>query len=141
MHILIVDDSAMVRKMTSKIIASLGYSSHEVCDGMEAVEIVKEGLQKGIMFDIILMDNQMPNMLGVEATKIIRHELKYSGFILGITGNALEEDLQQFRDNEADEVLIKPLTRENFQSVLNKYRTKLIEDLTRRASKKAESFR
>jgi CheY-like chemotaxis protein len=59
-------------------------------------------------YQLILMDNLMPVMNGVEATK----ELRAWGFpflIIGITGNVMNDDLAEYLDSGADEVLIKPL--------------------------------
>ena len=73
LHILIVDDSAMVRKITSKVLTQYGYSYEEAKDGDEAVEMVRKSIATpsssslpSPFFDVILMDQQMPNMLGTE---------------------------------------------------------------------------
>ena len=103
---LVVDDSAMVRKMSMKLLRNLGHSCDEADDGDVAVSLVRSNGA----YDVILMDNQMPRMTGEEATQIIRKELNYDGMIFGVTGNALAEDIQSFIDKGANEVIIKPLT-------------------------------
>jgi CheY-like chemotaxis protein len=108
--VLIVDDSAMVRRVTAKLVTSLGHTIVEACDGQKAVDLVASGVH----FDVILMDNQMPVMTGVQATKIIRNVLGYRGMILGVTGNALEEDVVEF----LAAVVLKPLTKEIFESMM-----------------------
>lgn len=114
LHFLIVDDSAMVRKLTSQVVKSFCHAFTEAMDGEDAVQKVRKALQDGILYDVILMDNQMPKMMGIEATRIIRQELGYQGLIFGVTGNALDEDLKVFMKNGANEVLIKPLTKDKF---------------------------
>jgi CheY-like chemotaxis protein len=57
-------------------------------------------------------------MMGVEATRVIRQVLQYKGLIFGVTGNALEEDIKLFQTNGADEVIIKPLTKQKFVAVV-----------------------
>lgn len=59
----------------------------------------------------------MPNMRGTEATKNIR-ELGYCGVIIGITGNALPEDVREFMDHGADGVVPKPFDMEVFKKRL-----------------------
>lgn len=108
LNILVVDDSAMVRRITSKLISDLGHTSTETVDGEKAVLLVKDGRQ----FDLILMDNQMPVMTGVEATRILRTKLNYRGKIIGVTGNALDDDIQSFMASGADQVILKPLSKE-----------------------------
>ena len=58
-------------------------------------------------YDVILMDFVMPNMDGPTATKMIR-DLGYSGYIFGVTGNALDSDVNYFLAQGADSVLAKP---------------------------------
>ena len=113
LNILIVDDSSMVRKMTAKLLASLAHNCDVAYDGDHAVLKVRESLQIGVDYDVILMDNQMPSMMGFEATKLIRQS-GFLGIILGVTGNALDSDIQQFLNSGADDVIVKPLTKENF---------------------------
>ena len=110
LRILVVDDSAMVRKMTIKLMNSLGHSCEEADDGDTAVEVVRSRHA----FDIILMDNQMPRMTGEDATEVLRRELNFQGIILGVTGNALDDDIQRFITKGVDEVIIKPMTTISF---------------------------
>ena len=110
LRILVVDDSAMVRKMTIKLMNSLGHSCEEADDGDTAVEMVRSRHA----FDIILMDNQMPRMTGEDATEVLRRELNFQGIILGVTGNALDDDIQRFITKGVDEVIIKPMTTISF---------------------------
>ena len=119
LNVLIVDDSSLIRKMTAKLMASLGHRSVEVNNGQEAVDIVRKTINSSGAdrdFEVILMDNQMPVMLGIEATKIIREELGFEGIILGVTGNVLEGDVDAFLAHGADEVIIKPLTAAKFEA-------------------------
>ena len=114
LRLLIVDDSKMVRKVMGNLMSSLGHAFQEASDGAEAVEMVRQSLDNSEPFDMILMDNQMPRMMGQEATKIIRTELRFGGMILGVTGNAMAEDVRTFIDHGADSVILKPLTAEKF---------------------------
>ena len=121
---LVVDDSAMVRKMSMKLLRSLGYSCDEADDGDVAVSLVRSKRT----YDIILMDNQMPRMTGEEATQIIRKELNFKGMIFGVTGNALAEDIQSFIDKGVNEVIIKPLTATILQTAIQNYLKKAVEN-------------
>ena len=63
------------------------------------------------------MDNIMPNITGILASKIIRG-LGYKNLIFGITGNGLEQDIKEFIDNGADYVFVKPFKKEKLDMVL-----------------------
>ncbi len=54
------------------------------------------------------MDNQMPNMTGAEACKVMR-EIGFAGIIVGLTGNAFEQDIADYIAQGANAVLKKPL--------------------------------
>ena len=133
-RILIVDDSKMVRKVMGNLMSSLGHTFQEASDGAEAVEMVRQSVAQAEPFDLILMDNQMPRMMGHEATQVIRTELRYSGMILGVTGNALAEDIRSFIDHGADMVILKPLTEEKFNQAISSLRDKKAKDVLLRAT-------
>ena len=70
---------------------------------------MQQSIATGRTFDVILMDSIMPRMSGPEATRVIRTQLRYHGSIIGVTGNVLAEDIEDFKRHGADAVLGKPL--------------------------------
>ncbi|HVZ92417.1 MAG TPA: response regulator [Rhizomicrobium sp.] len=66
---LIVDDSRIVRKVTSRILVDLGFSTAEAEDGITALEACR-----GHMPEVIFLDWNMPNMTGVEFLQALRRE-------------------------------------------------------------------
>jgi CheY-like chemotaxis protein len=121
-RILIVDDSGLVRKMVIKLMTRAGHECMEADDGDTAVDIIRSNHIHRI--DIILMDYQMPRMLGTVAAEIIRNELNFDGVILGVTGNATAADIDEFRAMGVDEVIVKPLTLDNFSKTLSVVKSK-----------------
>ena len=69
------------------------------------------------MYDFVLMDNQMPNMTGAEACKAMR-EVGFTGSIIGLTGNAFEQDIADYIAQGANAVLKKPLVLAEFFETL-----------------------
>ena len=112
LRILIVDDSALNRKMLRKCYAQQDYEVDEAIDGQAAVERVFDG--SGEVFDVISLDNLMPRMNGPETACELRRR-GYTGKIIGVTGNVLKEDMQEFLDKGADAVLGKPIDIELFK--------------------------
>ena len=113
-RVLIVDDVPMTRKMLRRLLMSRFDICDEAGDGRQAVEMVKLSFGAGSSgYDVITMDYQMPLMDGVTATRIIR-QLGYTGKIIAVTGNAVEDDMLTFKASGADAVLMKPLDIKEF---------------------------
>ena len=81
----------------------------EAENGQQAVDMVKDAMESGMSYDIVAIDYQMPVMDGVTATSMMR-AIGFTGRIIGITGNAMQEDLNSFTSSGADVVLTKPLS-------------------------------
>jgi signal transduction histidine kinase/ActR/RegA family two-component response regulator len=121
--ILVVDDSSLNRKMLCRLLRTAGYISEEANDGQSAVEKVKARMESGAgtgskgYYDAILMDFVMPIMDGPTATQAIRG-LGYSYPILGVTGNALDSDINYFVKCGANSVLAKPFDFNRFKRLM-----------------------
>ena len=118
-NLLIVDDADLNRKMIRRLLSNKVSHVDDVEDGLKAVQYIKS-ISRGMKdyVDVILMDYLMPNMDGPAATKEIR-SLGYKGLIIGVTGNALQEDIDTFISNGADKVLIKPVNIEQLLSIIS----------------------
>ena len=124
--VLVVEDSPMTRKMVCKALeATKSFRCDQAEDGSVAVEMVRrqlaaaESAPQACSYDLILMDYQMPNMDGPTAISEIR-SLGYKNPILGLTGNALQKDMDHMVACGADAVLLKPLSMDRFWDVLNR---------------------
>ena len=82
----------------------------EADDGTTALDVMRSESEAGRVIDLVLMDYVMVRMDGPEAVQRMRADLGYRGVVIGITGNALPEDLENFRQHGANIVLTKPLT-------------------------------
>ena len=107
-RMLVVDDSLLSRKMVARL---LRYSFNEVVeanDGVEALSVFLEDLSRDKPFDVILLDNQMPNMNGLECAAELRR-LGFKGALIGLTGYGEKEQIEEFTSLGADYVMVKPL--------------------------------
>lgn len=73
----------------------------------------------GAGFDIIFIDFVMTTMSGPEAVQIMRRDMKFTGGIIGVTGNALPADLTYFEQCGADLVITKPLTNKKLMDAVH----------------------
>ncbi|WP_232043548.1 hybrid sensor histidine kinase/response regulator [Alteromonas sp. 76-1] len=72
-------------------------------------------------FDVILMDIQMPEMDGYEATRVIRHQMNGTLPIIALTANAMQQDIDACLNAGMNDHVSKPIRKEKLLEVLNKY--------------------
>lgn len=113
---LCVDDSALNRKFIGRFLEKYFSVIHYCVNGLEAVEFVRNTSSLETI-SIIFMDNVMPVMDGLEATTQIRG-LGYTGPIIGVTGNCLPEQIEEFLSHGASLVIQKPITLETFGKIV-----------------------
>ncbi|KAJ6610696.1 hypothetical protein B0H10DRAFT_2224748 [Mycena sp. CBHHK59/15] len=113
--VLVVDDDAVTRVLSSKLLTKLGCVVHAAKDGRECVDMVLGA--EAHTYDLICLDNFMPVMTGEDAVKEIRANDR-DDFIVGCTGNALTEDQDSYREAGADEVVVKPVMIHDFKKLL-----------------------
>ncbi|RNA63035.1 response regulator [Chryseobacterium nematophagum] len=119
LKVLLVDDNQVNMILNSKMMKSLTPDADltEAVNGLEALEQCKEHI-----FDVVLMDVQMPIMDGIEATKQIRLLPEYAHIpIIGVTaGNVLGEK-EKCLEAGMDDFLPKPLRLSDLSDMLKKY--------------------
>ena len=76
LNILVVDDNPISQQVISRMLSHLSISCTLASDGSQAVKVVQQSAQKNVYFDMVIMDWKMPNMDGIEASRIIKKELK-----------------------------------------------------------------
>ena len=115
-RILLVEDNCVNQKLVSRILQNAGYEVDIVENGKEAV-LVSELL----LYDLMLMDIQMPEMDGLEATAAIRLREKATGRhtpIVALTANVMKYDQQTCMEAGMDDYLAKPVrTRVLFETI------------------------
>jgi len=117
-NVLLVEDNLINQEVAQNILNELGMTVYIANDGFEALD----QLQKGIVFNLIFMDCQMPNMDGYDATRAIR-KLEYFKQIpiIAMTANALQGDREKCLDVGMDDYLSKPINFEKVQSKIEKW--------------------
>ena len=108
-RVLVAEDNAINQKIVLKLLSSLGVKADAVASGLEVIESLRD-----ISYDLILMDCQMPEMDGYEATGIIRKSraLEWNEIpIIALTANAIQGDEQRCLAAGMDAYLTKPISK------------------------------
>jgi two-component system, sensor histidine kinase and response regulator len=132
LRILVAEDNLVNQKLTLKILSKLGFEAKLAQNGREVTEMAN--LQE---YDLIFMDVQMPEMDGLEATKMIRKYMEIQPLIIAMTANAMKEDRDECLRVGMDDFLSKPVKLEEVISMLAKWSNILKE----RALKKKKNIR
>lgn len=106
LDILLVEDNATNQKLALLVLERLGYRADVALNGRQALQAV---CQK--RYDVVLMDLQMPEMDGLEATRRIRQELppRAQPWVVAMTANAMDSDREQCFAAGMDDFLGKPI--------------------------------
>ena len=107
LQVLLVEDSLMNQKLAEAVFQKAGHCVTIANNGREALEVWRSGT-----FDLILMDIQMPEMDGFEATEAIRQQEQKMGGripIIAMTAHALKGDRERCLEAGMDEYISKPI--------------------------------
>lgn len=109
MRVLIVDDHALVRDGIASLLRAQGYEiAGEAEDGRQAIEKAR-----ALRPDLVLMDIQMPNLGGLEATRLLKAEMPELRVVI-LTVSDLQEDLFEAIKSGANGYMLKDLKQEEF---------------------------
>ena len=117
LKILVAEDSVINQKLAVGILAKLGYAGDVAGNGREAVELVRLN-----HYDLVLMDLQMPELDGLEATRRIVAELPAQSRprIVAMTANALAGDRERCIEAGMDDYIAKPILPVDVQAVIER---------------------
>jgi CheY-like chemotaxis protein len=104
--------------MIELVLSKMGYTATIVENGVEAVEAVEREA-----FDLIFMDMQMPYMDGIEATRHIKSQDRFSQtpVIIAMTANAMNEDKENCFQAGMRDFISKPIKLDHVRSVIEQY--------------------
>jgi two-component system, sensor histidine kinase and response regulator len=119
LRVLVAEDNAVNQRLASRMLEKRGHRVTVTANGLEAVEALANG-----NFDLILMDIQMPEMDGFEATAAIRTREERDGThipIIALTANAMKGDRERCLAAGMDGYLSKPIVPRELDELLETY--------------------
>ncbi|MCS6959728.1 MAG: ATP-binding protein [Pseudanabaenaceae cyanobacterium SKYGB_i_bin29] len=104
LRILVAEDNVVNQKVCLKMLEKLGYQAELVANGLEVLEALDRQV-----YDVILLDIQMPEMDGLTATKLIRERSGYQPWIIALSADAQAETARQSFEIGVNDYLTKPI--------------------------------
>ena len=118
-RVLLAEDNEINQQIAVELLTSAGVDVVVAGTGREAVEMLTQG---GASYDIVLMDIQMPEMDGYEATRRIRAEKRFADLpILAMTAHALVEERQKAMEAGMNDHISKPIDPQAMFETLRRY--------------------
>ncbi len=122
--LLLVDDNSINQKVAVRIVQQLGYQPEKAANGLQALEALDKQ-----RYDLIFMDLMMPEMDGLEATRIIRQRQKDPAYpmyqsrilIIAMTAHAMQSDREKCLAAGMDDYLAKPIRPGDVRNVIEKW--------------------
>jgi CheY-like chemotaxis protein len=114
--ILVVDDVEANIYVARGLLAPYGLTIDSAESGFAAIEKIEQGAA----YDIVFMDHMMPEMDGIEATKIMR-DLGYTNPIIALTANSVTRQAEIFLEKGFDDFIAKPSDIRQMNILLNKF--------------------
>jgi osomolarity two-component system sensor histidine kinase SLN1 len=123
LRVLVADDNSTNIEVVSRMLKLEKVNNVTIAkDGQEAYELVKANMAENQQFDLIFMDIQMPNLDGLQSTRLIR-KMGYGAPIVALTAFSEESNVKECMESGMDEFLSKPIRRPALKNVLTKFAT------------------
>lgn len=116
LRILLAEDNPVNQKLALRVLGKLGYRADVAFTGKQAVELFAK-----TNYDLILMDIQMPEMDGIEATQQIRMSSRSQPMIVAMTANAMQGDREQCIRAGMDDYVSKPINLEKLMLAIESW--------------------
>jgi CheY-like chemotaxis protein len=119
LRILVAEDNPVNQRLVIRLLEKRGHRVVLAVDGRQAIEALNQG-----SFDLVLMDVQMPEMDGLEATALIREKEKKTGKhqpIIALTAHAMTGDRDRCLAAGMDGYLTKPIWPQELDQILESY--------------------
>lgn len=116
--VLVVEDNPFNMELVLEILDGMGFIAAGAANGAEAIKNVEKDV-----YDLVLMDIELPGMDGVAISKIIKNKPEYKNVpIIALTAYAMKGDKERFLAAGFNDYISKPLDVPDFMKRMEKYR-------------------
>ena len=116
-RVLLVDDNKINLKVAERLLASYGIETVSIESGFECIDKIKTGNK----YDLIMLDDMMPKMSGVETLKKLKQIDDFDMKVVALTANALTGMREKYLNEGFDDYLAKPINKDELNKIINKY--------------------
>ena len=116
-RVLIVDDN----KINLKVAARLLQNYHVITEEVESGFACLEKIEQGQVYDLILMDDMMPKMSGIDTLKKLKEMPNFNTKVIALTANAISGMKEKYLKEGFDDYLAKPIDRQELNKIVAKY--------------------
>ena len=116
-RVLLVDDNKTNLKVAERLLASYGIETESIESGFECIDKIKTGNK----YDLIMLDDMMPKMSGVETLKKLKLIDGFNMKVVALTANALTGMREKYLNEGFDDYLAKPINKDELNKIINKY--------------------
>ena len=115
--VLLVDDNKINLKVAERLLESYGIKTESVDSGFACLDKIKAGEK----YDLIMLDDMMPRMSGVETLKKLKEIPGFNMKVIALTANALTGMKEKYLADGFDNYLAKPINKDELNKIINKY--------------------
>ena len=115
--VLLVDDNKVNLKVAERLLQTYGITVSSIESGIECLERIK----KGEAYDLIMLDDMMPKLSGVETLKKLKEIKGFNTKVVALTANALTGMKEKYLNDGFDAYLAKPINKDELNKVINKF--------------------
>ncbi|CUW38775.1 Polar-differentiation response regulator DivK(CheY-like superfamily,26-144) [Magnetospirillum sp. XM-1] len=115
--VLIVEDNDLNMKLFNDLLQANGYETIQTKDGREAMDIARKHRP-----DLILMDIQLPEISGLEITKMLKNDAELKAIpVIAVTAFAMNGDEEKIREGGCEGYIAKPISVANFLQTVARF--------------------
>lgn len=115
--VLLVDDNKINLKVAERLLETYGIEVESVESGFACLDKISEGKK----YDLIMLDDMMPKMSGVETLKKLKAIPGFATKTIALTANALTGMREKYLQDGFDDYLAKPINKNELNKIINKY--------------------